>query len=64
MKIKCCYKCEAPKRHAGCHDVCEEYLAEKSKLEEYKELERAERQRRDAWHFIPKRITKTTAKEV
>lgn len=64
MKIKCCYGCEAPKRHAGCHDVCEEYLAEKSKLEEYKELERAERQRRDTWHFIPKRITKTTAREV
>lgn len=64
MKINCCYGCEAPKRHAGCHDVCEEYLAEKSKLEEYKELERQEKRQRDTWHFIPKRITKTTAREV
>lgn len=64
MKIKCCYGCEAPKRHAGCHDVCEEYLAEKSKLEEYKELERQEKRQRDTWHFIPKRITRTTAREV
>ena len=64
MKINCCYGCEAPKRHAGCHDTCEEYLAEKNKLEEYKELERAGRQKRDTWHFIPKRIVRRNIREV
>lgn len=64
MRIKCCYKCEAPKRHAGCHDTCAEYIEEKRKLEEYKELERAERRKRDTWHFIPKRITGRNIREI
>ena len=28
MAIRCCNGCVAPKRHAGCHATCPEYLKE------------------------------------
>ena len=34
--IKCCKDCVAPKRHSGCHSICEEYIKEKAKHEELK----------------------------
>lgn len=39
--IRCCYGCQAPKRHPGCHDHCPEYQQEKQDYEKRKaELDR------------------------
>ena len=46
-KIKCCYKCVPPKRHPGCHAKCEEYLAEKRRLQELKDIENDARMKQD-----------------
>lgn len=35
---KCCIKCVPPKRHPGCHDQCQEFLA----VAEENERERSE----------------------
>lgn len=35
--IKCCLKCTT-KRHPGCHDTCPEYIAEKQKYLDQKNL--------------------------
>lgn len=40
MVIKCCKDCVPPKRHAGCHTKCEQYLKEKAEYEKMKEWER------------------------
>nr|DAI61187.1 MAG TPA: hypothetical protein [Caudoviricetes sp.] len=40
MGIKCCKDCIAPKRHAGCHATCAEYLSEKKAHDELREKER------------------------
>ena len=37
MKIRCCRECVPPKRHPGCHSRCEEYIAEKARLDERRE---------------------------
>ena len=37
MPIKCCYGCVAPKRNPGCHDHCQEYLAEKAEYDRLRE---------------------------
>lgn len=42
-KISCCYKCEPPKRHPGCHATCEEYIRQKEEWEAIKEKYQAER---------------------
>lgn len=34
--IYCCYGCVAPKRHPGCHGVCQEYLAQKEEHDRIK----------------------------
>ena len=41
MTINSCKECKPPKRYPGCHDHCQEYLAQKAehdkcKAEEYK----------------------------
>lgn len=41
MSINSCKECKPPKRYPGCHDHCQEYLAQKAehdkcKAEEYK----------------------------
>lgn len=36
MAIKCCKDCVPPTRYPGCHAKCEQYKAEKAKLEEEK----------------------------
>lgn len=41
--ILCCKGCVPPKRHPGCHDHCPEYLEEKRKDLERKEIEDRER---------------------
>lgn len=33
MIITCCKRCEAPKRHLGCHSTCQEYLAERARMD-------------------------------
>ncbi len=33
MIITCCKRCEAPKRHIGCHSTCQEYLAERARMD-------------------------------
>ena len=38
MKITCCKDCVPPKRYPGCGIDCEEYKAQKAKLEEEKKL--------------------------
>ena len=45
MAIKCCKDCIPPKRHIGCHDICEEYKKEKAEYEIKKQKERAERRK-------------------
>ena len=42
MPIKCCKDCVSPTRYPGCHDKCEQYKAEKAKLEEEKAKARKE----------------------
>ena len=37
MAIKCCYGCKPPKRHAGCHATCPEYIAENKQHTEERE---------------------------
>ena len=41
--FECCHKCVAPKRHAGCHITCQEYLDAKAEHEKNKESELLER---------------------
>lgn len=41
MAIKCCKDCVPPTRYPGCHVKCEQYKAEKAKLEEEKQLKKA-----------------------
>jgi len=36
--VHCCKDCKPPKRHAACHDTCEEYIAEKKHIEEIKQI--------------------------
>lgn len=36
FEIKCCYKCE--KRAFPCHSTCEEYKAEKERINELKKI--------------------------
>lgn len=37
MAIKCCRDCVPPKRHAGCHATCPEYILENKKHAEERE---------------------------
>lgn len=41
--FECCRHCTAPKRHAGCHSSCPEYLASSAAWQEEQARERAER---------------------
>lgn len=47
MKISCCYKCVPPKRYPGCHAKCEEYIAEKAKVQVMKRIENDARLKQD-----------------
>ena len=40
MRITCCNNCVAPKRYPGCHGTCPEYLEQRAKYDEVKEIER------------------------
>nr|DAN18125.1 MAG TPA: hypothetical protein [Caudoviricetes sp.] len=42
MIITCCKRCEAPKRHLGCHSACQEYLAERAREDWAAKARRAE----------------------
>ena len=42
MGISCCYGCEKPKRHVGCHSTCPEYLEQHKANEELKKKIRNE----------------------
>jgi hypothetical protein len=55
--FECCRYCVAPKRHAGCHITCQEYLDAKAEHERNKEIEDMERvvrqyncDRSNRWH--------------
>lgn len=40
--ITCCKGCQPPKRHPGCHSVCEEYLEQRKQQDENNAKRRAE----------------------
>lgn len=42
MIITCCRRCEAPKRHLGCHGSCPEYLAERAREDRAAKAKQAE----------------------
>lgn len=44
-KIRCCYGCEPPKRHPGCHDTCEAYQKQKAEWDAIRDRYKAERER-------------------
>lgn len=45
--FKCCKNCVAPKRHAGCHSTCEEYLTAREKHDKIREKMVADQQYRN-----------------
>lgn len=37
--FECCHYCVAPKRHAGCHSTCPEYIKQRKQWDELKAAE-------------------------